>query len=163
MRQAIVGCLLLFAASAVGCQSTEKRTYSVAVVNAADQPVVLWLTKDGGPYEDLWMTPSQWHELKTRKVIPADVPDPAVNLPPGMRIDLGPQAGEFDYDSGAVLLIYSTPVTLEEMAATPRDTGLMELVFLQPGHNNVMVRQTMPVRADRVTRLEGRAAPGGVP
>lgn len=154
---ALLSVLCLFA-GAVGCSSTQKRTYSVSVVNAADEPVMLWLTKDGPPFEDHWLTPSQWHELKRDGIIPADAADPAVLLPPGMRVDLGPQPGEFAYEAAAVLMVYATPVTLEQMAATPRDTGLMDVVFLEPGHNNVMVRTTLPVAAERVIRLEGQPA-----
>lgn len=165
MRTALLLVLAPAFAILVGCATTEKRTYSVSVVNAARQPVALWLIKEGPPYEEHWMTPSQWHELRVRGVIPAGVADPSVELPPSMKVDLGPQQGRFDRDSTAALLVYSTPVTLEEMAATPRRTTLMDIVFLQPGHNNVMVRSTSPVRAERVARLEGGPAvpAGGAP
>ena len=144
-----------------GCATTQRRTYSVSVVNAAREPVVLWLTKDGPPMEEQWLTPSQWHELRWRGTIPADIPDPAVELPPGMKVDLGPQRGRFDPGTGAALLVYSTPVTLAEMADTPRRSALLDIVLLEPGHNNVMVRSSSPVRAERVVRLEGR--PAGAP
>jgi hypothetical protein len=158
MRFNTLLCLLCLTAGTVGCSSTQNRTYSVSVVNAADEPVMLWLTKDGPPFEDHWLTPSQWHELKTDGIIPADVVDPAVLLPPGKRVDLGPQEGKFTPETAAVLLIYATPVTLEQMAATPRDTGLMDILYLDPGQNNLMVRKTLPVSAERVIRLEGRPA-----
>ena len=144
----------------VGCRSTQERTYSAGVVNSADQPVMLWLTKDGPPGEAKWLTPSQWLQLRDERSIPNDVQHPGIEVPPGMRVDIGPEAGKFDRETEAVLLIYSMPVTLQEMAATPRRTSLMEVVYLAPGQNWIMVRSASPVRADRVSRLEGRPAAG---
>lgn len=152
---------VLFCGMLAGCSSTQRRSYNVGIVNASDEPVILWLTKDGPPTEGHWLTPSQWHELQADGSIPADAPSPAVQLPPGMKVDLGPQEGRFGRTSSAVLLVYSTPVTLEEMAATPRSTSLMDAVYLEPGQNYVMVRSTAPVRAQRVARLEGRPAGAG--
>lgn len=163
MRANLALLLLLFFAMLAGCSSTQRRSYSVGVVNASNEPVMLWLTKDGPPTEGHWLTPSQWQELLADGSIPADAPNPAVALPPGMKVDLGPQKGRFARQSSAVLLVFSAPVTLEEMAATPRSTSLMDAVYLEPGQNWVMVRSSAPVRVQRVSRLEGRPAGGGRP
>jgi hypothetical protein len=155
------GVALAGLAGAAGCRSTQDRIYSVGVVNSADQPVMLWLTKDGPPGEAKWLTPSQWLQLSDERTIPTDVPHPGIELAPGMRVDIGPEKGKFDRETEAVLLIYSMPVTLEEMAATPRRTSLMEVVYLSPGQNWIMVRSASPVRAERVSRLEGRPSNAG--
>lgn len=155
---------LLAALPLLGCRSTQDRTYRVGVVNTADEPVMLWLTKDGPPVEGGWLTPSQWLQLREERSIPSDVPHPGIELPPGTRVDIGPQEGKFARETEAVLLIYSMPVDLDLMAATPRRTPLMEVVYLVPGQNWIMVRSASPVQADRVSQLEGRpAAPAGAP
>ena len=142
----------------VGCGSTRTDTYQVAVVNETERPVMLWLTKSGPPAEGGWLTPSQWLQLREDALMPADTPTPAVELPPSTRADIGPQRGEFEPESEAVLLVYATPVTLAEMAATPRGGSLMDVVFLEPGPNYVRGRSASPVRAERVSRLVGRPA-----
>jgi hypothetical protein len=156
MRLLLPALALILALPLAGCSSTKTRSYSLGVVNASEAPVMLWLTKDGPPAEPKWLTPSQWLQLSAERSIPADVPHPGIELAPGMRVDIGPEEGKFDRETEAVLLIYSTPVTLDEMAATPRRTALMEAVYLAPGQNWIMVRSASPVRADRVSRLEGR-------
>ncbi len=160
MRIALLLLLVISSAAAVGCQGTRRETFEVSVVNEADAPVIAWLTKDGPPAEAGWLTPSQWLQLSEERSIPSDIPHPGLEIAPGMRADIGPHEGRLSAETSAVLLIYSTPVSLEEMAATPRRTSLMEIVYLVPGQNFIVVRSAAPVRAERVSRLERRPAGG---
>src|SRR5438552_12672165 len=45
-------CLLL-----TGCHNYESRTYDVTVHNRTAEPITIWLTKDGPPYEAGWLSP----------------------------------------------------------------------------------------------------------
>ena len=40
-----------------GCHSYETRAYDVMVRNDSPVPIVVWLTKDGPPYEQAWLSP----------------------------------------------------------------------------------------------------------
>src|SRR5689334_16598768 len=62
MKFAILCLLALFG---VGCASssspsaTPTKSFSVEVHNQSDRPVTLWLTKDGPPAEEGWLTPEK--------------------------------------------------------------------------------------------------------
>ena len=112
--------LLAIGLLATGCASSREQTYHVTVVNEAGAPVTLWIAKEGQPFEAHWSTPSQWQSAREAGAIPDDAPSLGVELPPARRVELGPQSGRFRRDARAVLYVFSAPVSLEEMAATPR-------------------------------------------
>ena len=124
MMRYLCGLPFLMAMALGGCSSTQTRTYQVAVVNAADRPVVLWLTKDGPPSEALWLTPSQWLQLRHDGSIPPDVPDPDVQLPPGTRVDIGPQTARLLADklAAAGTIVWNGPVGVFEFDAFAKGT-----------------------------------------
>lgn len=152
--------LLALACLIAGCRTTRTRTVEVTVANEAEEPVMLWLTKRDRPFGPQWLSPEQWLTLQEQEIIGADAPSPAVELPPRTKVTLGPQSGKFrGRGDMALLLVYSMPVTLEEMAATPRGSSLRDVITLRPGRNFVRVRSTSPVRAEWVTDLNAPRRP----
>ena len=155
--------VLLLAPLALGCRSAPEQVYQVSVANESDAPVVLWIAKEGDPFEPHWATPSEWQAGIAAGALPSDAPSLGVELPPNKRVELGPQRGRFARGARAVLYVYATPVTLAEMAATPRRSTLRDNVRLMPGQNFVKVRSAAPVEADLVTSLAPAPSPAQPP
>ena len=84
----------------IGCSHT--RTYDVAVKNELDEPVMLWLTKDGPPSEEKWRTPEEFAALDPTE----DRVVPGVVVQPGKSADTGEVEGKFRRSTNAVLRVY---------------------------------------------------------
>ena len=87
--------LLVLLASA-GC------AYQVELKNQTSQPVTLWLTKDGPPAEEGWLSPEQLAEMP-REAQPRY--DLAI-VPPGRTATTEKMSGKFPKGTHAVLRVY---------------------------------------------------------
>ena len=132
--------LLPFAGCGGGAQT---RAYDIAVQNLGDQPVTLWLTKTGGPYEPRWASPEDFY----RGAPDADGRN-AVLLGAGEEADLGGVRGKFRPGTQAVVRVYGGDVTLPEMLATNRDSSLRRDAVVPPGKSVVRVTSASPVRVE---------------
>jgi hypothetical protein len=97
-----------------GC--TVGRTYDVSVKNNTNEPITIWLTKDGPPAEDQWLSPEQ---------IAIDPTEAApkiggVVVPAGKSAGTGAVKGQFYSDVHAVLRVYEGQLTLAQLLAVSR-------------------------------------------
>ena len=150
-----VACLVLLLAT-VGCAATPRdQTYTVTVRNDADVPVVLWLTKDGPPVEEQWLSAAQW-QILADKNLPG--PLPSLTLSPAAEATIGPRTGRFGGSTRAILDVYSTPATPQGMADAKTGDAGRARVDLKPGRNYVRVAHVGPVRAERTSAAALRPA-----
>ena len=128
--------VLVLAASVVGCAKT--RSYQVAVRNETSEPITVGFAKeDGGPFEPEWATPEEV------AIEGPDVPErnwDSVVVPPGRTGVAGPLKGRFDGTAKAVLRVYGTKGTLDELMAISRGSPRRADVHLYPGRNALIVR-----------------------
>ncbi len=125
----------------------------VAARNDSDQPVLLWLTKQGPPVEMDWLSPGQFAVVYP----PGDSEDdlsalPVYSLDPGETVQFAPRRGRFADGSVPILRIFNGPATLDQLAAVPRRSSQVDTVALGAGDNFVVVRRARPVTARRVPR-----------
>ena len=88
--------LLFVLMTAGGC------AYQVELKNQTSQPVTLWLTKDGPPAQEGWLSPEQLAAM------PPDA-QPRYDLaivPPGRTATTEKMSGEFPKGTNAVLRVY---------------------------------------------------------
>jgi hypothetical protein len=116
-----------------GCAATH--TYDVTVVNKTKSPVVVWLYKDGPPFEEGWMTPEQFATVNPATVTAV----PGVVLAPGKTGNTGPLKGKFDSGVRGWLRIYSGTPNLEQMLATSAGSSLRLDVPLSPGKTSLII------------------------
>ncbi|MEM8875504.1 MAG: hypothetical protein AAGD32_14755 [Planctomycetota bacterium] len=145
---------LLLAALIVGCgPSAETRAYRVTVVNATQQPLTVWLTKNGPPFEELWATPEDLaHPVMGLAEKEGAVLEPGdVGTIPG-----GPAAfeGKFYPRTDAVLRVYSGRRTFNEMLAASRSAGTLEIFVLPAGSSQVTVTESFPVAGQVTVAVE---------
>jgi hypothetical protein len=109
----LLGLLLLVGGCTVG------RTYEVSVKNDTNEPITIWLTKDGPPAEQQWLSPEQI------AIDPADVPPKigGVVVPPGKSAGTGAVKGQFYSDVNAVLRVYEGQLTLAQLLAVSRGSS----------------------------------------
>jgi hypothetical protein len=100
-----------------GCAET--RTYQVSVRNETQQPVTLWLFKQGGPYEDGWKSPDDIAIDSPKD----NEPIGGVVVPPGKIATAGPIKGQFNSDARAVLRVYRGAHPFNELLAIDRNSG----------------------------------------
>jgi len=114
----------------VGCNSGTTKSYSVEVHNQSTQPVTLWLTKDGPPLEEGWLTPENVADHPERK-FKYDL----AFVPAGKTGYTESTTGQFPKGTNAVLRVYEGEKEVFELAkdATHVDT------VLKPGSNHLMV------------------------
>ena len=112
-----------------GCDSTNK-SYSVAVKNQSTRPVTLWLTKDGPPAEEGWLTPEQI--VKASRDLKYDL----AFVPPGRTGITGTTSGQFPQGTHAVLRVYEGEKEVFDLAKA----GEAHCDFvLKPGSNRLRV------------------------
>lgn len=144
-RFCLVGLLIATALASVGCQGTSTATFDVSLHNESNEPVTVWLTKDGGPDEYDWLPPEA---LVGTKAAQLDQIKPVV-IPGGKTGDIGPVAGKFDPDSLAVLRVYAGQLSLDQILATP--VGKLRVdVPLREGANHLRVSEYLPLRVERI-------------
>ena len=141
-------CLIWF--SATGC-ATRTDTFDVSVRNETAQPIIVWLTKSGGPEEEGWRSP----ESIAINYVVEEEPLGGVSVPAGKSATTGKRKGKFLPDSHAVLRVYKGPMTMSEILANGSDSPNRADSVLYPGVNRVSV-----VDADgklKVNRLDSPA------
>ena len=104
----------------VGC-AAEKRSYDVTVHNASNQPVTLWLTKDGEPYENGWLSPE---DLAIDSPKNQDYIISGVVVAPGNTAFTGQKEGHFDKGTTAMLRVYDGQLLFSQILAVGRDSPL---------------------------------------
>ena len=106
---------------ATGCHWAQTRTYDVSVYNASKVSITIWLTKDGEPYENGWLSPEDLvlESPKNKGIVLA-----GVVVPPGKTAYTGPKQGKFDSDTSAILRIYDGQLKLNDILAVGRDSAL---------------------------------------
>jgi hypothetical protein len=132
MRFAIVGVCAL--ALVVGCSSSSSsspptRSFSVEVHNQSDRPVTLWLTKDGPPAEEGWLTPekvaAEGGKLKYDLAF----------VPAGKTGFTEKFTGVFPKGTNAVLRVYEGEKEVFDLAKEPAHVDAV----LKPGANRFRV------------------------
>ena len=138
-------CLLL---CGCGVNSTEVR---VAVHSDADVPVLLWLTKDGPPVENGWMSPGTLAAETLPTAADNDLSRlPVAQIEPGASVSLPPRRGKFPRGTLPIARIFYGPSTLTEFASVMKRASNVDTVLLTGGDNYIIVRGVDPVRAERV-------------
>jgi len=129
--------LLLAAALAAGCAaSAPQRTYSVSVDNRLSQPITVFLTKNGPPLEDQWLTPGQW------AAGPINRDELIANfavIKPGETVGIKKAVGHFEANTDAILQVYEQTGRIEDLAAIGLDDPRRTDVVLMPGANAFVV------------------------
>ena len=126
MKLTIAALLVL---TVVGCNSTTK-SYSVMVKNESTRPVTLWLTKDGPPAEEGWLTPEQI--VKARRDLKYDL----AFVPPGRTGITDKTSGQFPQGTHAVLRVYEGQKEVFDLA----EAGASHWDYpLEPGTNRLRV------------------------
>ncbi len=97
------------------CSDVQQRTYDLSVTNRSDAPITVWLTKNGPPYEDSWLSPED---------LVQNSPKMSDRIP-GVQIDPGRTAaakvnGQFEPDTQAILRVYAT-TGFDNILAMSRD------------------------------------------
>jgi hypothetical protein len=129
MRISIAGIvlvLLFVAGASTGC-GAPKKSFEITVQNRSELPVMIWLTKNGPPMENGWLTTEQF------LAAPEGTRSPGVELPPGKTADTGKVTGTFPDGTDAVLLVFRTG----QPAGERRMPGVT--VLLRPGKNHLAV------------------------
>lgn len=139
-RIALPALLVLLA----GCSSTRSYTFDVAVSNDLQQPITIWLTKDGPPYEDGWLAPEDLAiaSEKSGEMIGGVV------LQPGDVAHKTVQ-GKFDPGTVAVLRIYRAVGFNNILAISKGNPNRLDIV-LQPGPDYFSVNDKGGFRADPI-------------
>ncbi|MGB7157595.1 MAG: hypothetical protein WBD40_05990 [Tepidisphaeraceae bacterium] len=127
---ALVTCALL-----TGC-ATRTETFDVSVKNDSAQPVTIWLTKTAGPEQEGWRSP----ESVAINFEVGDEPIGGVVVPSGQTAATGKRKGKFDPNSRAVLRVYKGQMTMSELLANGSDSPDRSDVILDPGVNDLVVR-----------------------
>lgn len=133
---------LLLALVAAACTS-QTRTFDVNVRNDTSQPITVWLTKDGPPPEDGWLSPEQLAEINPveSEVIAGQV------VPPGKTASTGPRTGKFEGETMAWLRVYIGSPTFTQMLAISRRSVNRLDILLDIGKNDIVITD----RTGRVT------------
>jgi hypothetical protein len=118
----------------VGC-GPGARTYDVTVENQTGETLIVWLTKDGPPYEPAWASPEDT-AVETPKKIDRIA---GVVVEPGQQASTGQITGRFAEGVNAILRIYSKVADMDEILATGRGNPNRLDVPLQEGVNRLAV------------------------
>lgn len=130
-----------------GC--TVSRTYEVSVRNDTSGPITIWLTKDGPPEQEAWLSPEQIAIDPTR----ATPEIGGVVVPAGKTASTGPTKGQFYSDVNAVLRVYEGQFTLAQLLAISRGSPNRIDTILPLGDSKWVVSDD--------TKLEIKPAGGG--
>jgi hypothetical protein len=116
----------------IGCASSAApptKSFSVEVRNQSDRPVTLWLTKDGPPAEEGWLTPEKIVESNAK--LKYDL----AFVPAGKTGYTESLAGVFPKGTNAVLRVYEGEKEVFDLA---KETTHVDAV-LKPGSNRFSV------------------------
>ena len=134
MRDMRFAILCAFALILVGCTSSPSGTpptksFSVEVHNQSDRPVTLWLTKDGPPAEEGWLTPEKIVESGGK--LKYDL----AFVPMGKTGYVDKFIGVFPKGTSAILRVYEGEKEVFDLA---KETTHVDAV-LKPGSNRFNV------------------------
>jgi hypothetical protein len=149
---------LLLAAALAGCSSAKPRTYDVSVTNRTNEPVTIWLTKDGPPYEEGWLSPEDYAIFRPGRIEPF----PGWVVMPGEQAATGVITGQFEPETRAVLRVYSGQLRFSEILA--RSEQRLD-VPLDGGRSNLVVtdqNQKLSVSRETPRPAPQTSAPSGV-
>ena len=124
-------CLLL-----TGCHSYESRTYDVTVHNRTPEPITIWLTKDGPPYEADCLSPEDLAIESPRQNETREIG--GVILQPGKSAS-ALRNGRFETATRAILRVYDGAVRFNDLLAISRDNPARVDVPLKPGKSEYSV------------------------
>jgi hypothetical protein len=129
----IVACVFA-TLTATGCSSTT-RSFDVTVRNDTSYPVMLWLTKNGPPEEDRWVSPETLASSdRPRSPLPGAV------VQPGQKLATDTITGKFPSGTSAILRLYAHATHLTELPDIPAPApGRRRDIVLQPGDNKFIV------------------------
>ena len=127
---------LLAGFASAGC-ATRTETFDVSVRNESPGPVIVWLTKIGGPEEERWRSP----ESIAINFVVEDERIGGVLVPAGNTADTGKQKAKLEKDSRAVLRVYKGEMTMSQMLANGSDSPNRADVILDPGVNRFTVTE----------------------
>jgi hypothetical protein len=127
---------LLMALCIGGCNSYQTRTYDVTVKNATNRPIVVWLTKNGEPYEQGWLSPEEI-AIESPKI--NEVRYSWTTIDPGQRMGVGPVKGRFLPDTAAQLRVYSGAEKFSDLLAIDRGSPDRLDLNLNPGANSFTI------------------------
>jgi hypothetical protein len=118
----------------VGCRSSSPsdapmKSFSVEVHNQTDRPVTLWLTKDGPPPEEGWLTPEK--VVESGEKLKYDL----AFVPAGKTGYTDKTTGVFPKGTNAVLRVYEGEKEVFDLA---KETTHVDAV-LKPGSNRFSV------------------------
>src|SRR5262245_58718980 len=132
IRATVVIPILVFL---TGCGGAS-RTYEVNLRNESMQPVTVWLTKSGPPYEASWKPPEQLalEQPGSDKLLGG------VIIPAGSAGSTGSVSGRFPADTDAILRVYLGEYSISGLLAISRGSPNRIDVVLKPGVNNLSVR-----------------------
>ena len=119
--------LIVSAALLLGC-GAKTRTFDVSVSNDTKEPITVWLTKDGPPYEKSWRSPE---DLAIESPTGARVA--GVKIPPGQSATTGRMKGKFAEGTLAILRVYGGDYTFSELLAVSRKSPNRADVPIYPG------------------------------
>lgn len=119
-----------------GCQSYQTRSYNLTVTNRSLDPVTLWLTKNGEPFEQDWLAPEDIaiESPKGRERIIG-----GVVLAAGKSASTGERKGKFRPETDAILRVYEGQLKFIDLLAVNRDSPLRQDIALPPGTSNVEI------------------------
>jgi hypothetical protein len=124
---------LLLGLFAVGCgPSLEKRVYDVSVHNEANQPITLWLTKNGPAYERGWKSPEDQALEMPRNQHGIS----GVIVDPGKTAFTGPHPGKFAYNTSAYLRVYLGQLSINEILAISKGSERRADIRLPEGKSD---------------------------
>ncbi len=124
---------LIAASMTIGCQTSRQANISVALHNASQQPVTVWLTKTGDR-DSAWLAPEDLALAAKPDMINGIV------IPPGKTGEIGPVKGKFEPESVAILRVYAGQLDYDHLIATSVDSSLRVDVVLDNGLNRLEVR-----------------------
>ncbi len=125
----VLGCL-----SSAGC-ATRTETFDVSVRNDTAGPVIVWLTKIGGPEQEGWRSP----ESIAINFVVEDERVGGEVVPPGHKAETGKLKAKLDKDSRAVLRVYKGEMTMSQLLANDKDSPSRDDLILIPGRTTVAV------------------------
>ena len=133
MRSRHAICLILLLS---GCHSWETQTYEVSVRNAGPEPVTVWLTKDGEPFEPGWYSPE---DMIIESPKAPKKPPSGVVIAPGKTGDTGKRSGRFAKETHAILRVYEGQLSINDLLATHPGPARVDLE-LKPGASTFIVK-----------------------
>src|SRR4051812_33461720 len=131
---AAIATLACLFATLAGCQSYQTRSYDVSVHNATREPITIWLTKDGPPYEDGWWSPEDIATLSPKQNPSREIG--GVILEPG-KFATANRKGRFEPNTNAVLRVYRTGGGFNDLLAISAGSPARTDVKLRPGKTDL--------------------------